>query len=953
MCRIPRARDYADERETRASQRSEVGDAHPLYVDEEALASKRAKPKVVGLDMESVADPLSGGASTLTGLDDDPLKAMQVNRDRDREFYHDEVVAAARAGTDTIDNGFVPWEARKAGILATYTTSESLTITTSFLASQARVPQDKVAARLEELGGEDEMQELANLSQKEYVNHIDTLNKKLVAAWEADERVKSLKIAIQAAKLLSDTTPVRFYPSKFTLVTEILDSFGNLVFDRILEKAEELAGKKIGTSFKAEQIEAAAKETCRNWFYKIASIRELLPRLYIEISIMRCYQFMQDGAYPEALRRLSKMLRGIGDPLVAIYARTYLTRRGYQVAPEIKDYVISGFQDVLFTCGQVSSKHFESDLQARMLTLQSYYELFSPALDWLLSCIAYRSPQTIYDLIIGMYEQHPPVALVLHHIMQSLSPEYISQHALQFVKLISSADETFARSKLYRKLGISLMLSPPAERHHLSILNDVWSVVTAIKDPAAYMEVAEVFIEFPVKHCQPSDVNRMLADVLAHVNDEARSYEKLAAQLASMMGKVLAHMHDFCVLFSMPNFMPVVDLFDGQVGVDVCKLILSTFARYQDATFDPVVVNGMFYVGKVVHDSVNALTFEDESRQIAKLLVAFVRKINFGRKFEAHLNFLVECRQAFVNLDAVVEALVLAANDLAMQALRMAGGKHSRKTGSFARACLAYCFITIPSIANVFTRLKLYLHCGQGAMLNNCLSQADSFFKTAITVCPEVPVLAELSNSIQATGPWFVEYLRQLTAALVCIPGHPQKGPFHLLMGLLTVVHRHEWEKNTDYQATVYMHMLPLFAAYAQDEPPYRFANVVTNEKLYGGDPAYFVEIATILNQLCDEVFKHLASLSNAPEPAVKRRQAQLAADFLNVLVSHFSFTPKMCSVALNLYRLAAAGLPANGQGYLKATLEHVRQRMDSGDQDEQEAAAALYARMASSGRAE
>jgi hypothetical protein len=55
--------------------------------------------------------------------------------------------------------------------------------------------------------------------------------------------------------------------------------------------------------------------------YCYASVQELVPRLYMELAILRCYHFLQKGPPVKQLRRLVGMCRGIGDPLVASYLR--------------------------------------------------------------------------------------------------------------------------------------------------------------------------------------------------------------------------------------------------------------------------------------------------------------------------------------------------------------------------------------------------------------------------------------------------------------------------------------------------------------------------------------------------------------------------------------------------------------------------------------------------------
>lgn len=49
------------------------------------------------------------------------------------------------------------------------------------------------------------MKEMLNLSQQDYVKKIDDMNKALCLAWDRDQKVKALKIAIQV-HLINNTS---------------------------------------------------------------------------------------------------------------------------------------------------------------------------------------------------------------------------------------------------------------------------------------------------------------------------------------------------------------------------------------------------------------------------------------------------------------------------------------------------------------------------------------------------------------------------------------------------------------------------------------------------------------------------------------------------------------------------------------------------------------------------
>lgn len=101
-------------------------------------------------------------------------------------------------------------------------------------------------------------------------------------------------------------------------------------------------------------VSGEVKETCLNWFYKIASIRELLPRLYLEIALLKSVSFLSQSEFNQTLLRLSQTIRGIGDPLVATYARCFLCRIGPTVSKN-STYLRENFNDFLFIYHTVSA----------------------------------------------------------------------------------------------------------------------------------------------------------------------------------------------------------------------------------------------------------------------------------------------------------------------------------------------------------------------------------------------------------------------------------------------------------------------------------------------------------------------------------------------------------------------------------------------------------------------
>nr|XP_046233365.1 VPS35 endosomal protein-sorting factor-like isoform X2 [Scatophagus argus] len=812
---------------------------------------------------------------------------------------------------EAVGPDFEPWSSKRGEILARFTTTEKLSINLFMGSDKGKAPSpgsavsEKVRTRLEELDDLEEgsQRELLNLSQQDYANRIEELNQSLKEAWAADQKVKALKIVIQCSKLLSDTSVIQFYPSKFVLITDILDTFGRLVYDRIYTMCSD--PRPLPDSFTVEDVNDTAKETCLNWFFKIASIRELLPRLYVEAAILKCNRFMNKSGIQETLPRLTAMIRGIGDPLVAAYTRAYLCRVGMEVAPHLKDCLNRNFFDLLSTFRQISGESVQNQLVLQKVEVPEYLTLYSPAINWILQCIAYRAPEPLLTEMMERCKKLGNNALLLNSVMRAFRPEFVAARATDFIGMIKDCDEAgFPKHLLFGSLGRSLTCADPPESERLTILNEAWKVITKVRNPQDYVNCAEIWVEFTCRHFTKREVNTILADVIKHMTPD-RAFEDAYPQLQSVISKILIYFHNFSVLFSMERFLPFLDMFQkDSVRVEVCRSIMEVFIKHQvEPTRDPVILNAMLHICKTMHDSVNALTLEDEKRSLALLIIGFIRMVSFGRDFEQQLSFCVEARATFSNLEPVLVQLIHTVNQLAMETSRVMRGSHSRKTAAFVRACAAYSFITIPSLSSIFSRLSLYLLSGQVALANQCLSQADAFLKAAVSILPEVPRSISVEGKLRSSESFLLDFINNFLATLLVVPDHPEHGVLYLVRGLLNMVQDYTWEDNSDAKVRVYISALPLLAAMSQESYLYAIPKVDSNETLYGGDPKFLSEINKLCETLIGQILDHLKALGRDEST---RRQSTLAFSLFGVLLAHGDLrNNKLSQLAVNLWNLS------------------------------------------------
>lgn len=691
------------------------------------------------------------------------------------------------------------WKVVKLNTLKKFSSKEGFKIFTEIDGEEEKKPV--TFSRLEQLEPKFKREEYSYVSQDAFISHIDMMTKEMNNAWEHEDRVKTLKLAIQVTKMLKDVLTQDYYPAVFVTLTNMLEHFGNLVYRRLKDMAFD---NPTGDMFLTSQVKEQAKDTAQNWFLKISCIRELQPRLYIELSLLKCYKFIWMDKFQQVLRRMAEQIRGIGNPVMAAYCAMFLSHVGLEASVKSKEYI----------------RILVEDISAVVSVLpKEKYKLCIPALEWIFYTLSYDSDKNslmeTLDNLMPSIKRQPDI---LRIILETFDSEVVIKNMDNIMPIITKLDKPVEYIPLLSMVIKAFVRAPPT-RNKVQLLNEIWTPITTAGEThiKQYLKASGSFIELLLTHYSLKEVESLLKDIILKISASKHTID-ITSEIAYIINLMIDKHGNIYTLLSIDNFLGLVDQFPFSKKTEICKRILEMLNKDNtvNTVNNPLMLHGIFVVCRVIHDGIllfdHAVEFID---RVQNVLCKVIRRINLGRDLEQHLNLLAEARASFADFEKVTEMLVYASLDIAMKAYKFVKGNHNLKTLAFVKASVSYAHITIPSLESSLIQTRLFLHAAQVALMNGLLGEAESLVKACISM---IPILNE-ENTLEQTE----NYIDSLIGLMVYLPDNPGSNigfltPAFGLINALSQVN----EKYSKLKLRLFTNLMMYIGTQHQDRLPFK-----------------------------------------------------------------------------------------------------------------------------------
>ncbi|CAJ0576545.1 unnamed protein product, partial [Mesorhabditis spiculigera] len=727
-----------------------------------------------------------------------------------------------------------PWRKKRSLILEKFGTSEKSSIQSPHsLKNDESIPQraqvrvhDRTAHRLEILEDMSGLKKLVDLSAHEFVQNLNELKEMLVLAWTNSKRVEALRLVTELSRALSAPNPPSLFPSHWVLATDVLDLFGTLVYDRLKEKADqerEAAGKlPLAANFSADDVPEKTREKAKHWFSKLEDIREVVPRLYVEASLVRTKRFFDPTGIRENLHRLAAGAGRILQPLPAAYARAYVSKISMLCDPADRAPHWRVLNDWMQTFGQQPS------------------ELMWPAAEWIIQCVSYDAHA--YGDLAPLWEycvQTDKRFFILPCFLKAVQPKYLGNHAIEALRIILNEG---ASAKEISAFGERLAETEVPEEARPVLLKNMWKAIVRLQSTSELAQCSAVWAALTARYFSLDELD-------AHPDEHA---DQLLVIVRCMAGH---RKSDAMKLLSLDSFTKIMDILrDDPHSSAAATAILEAFV----ANHAIGSCKDLKLASKICEITARLATFlyddEEEKERRTALVCQVLDRFSFSEDPERGLQWLVSCRASLAEMDGAIQHIVQLFQTLGLQVL--AHMKSGQAKANLMRACVANLQITIPSLPMADEQFEQALRAAHLALYANSLPQTDALLR----ICIE-----SLMDS-EADAAHFVAKLTHLLAFLVHVPDNPDKPPLYLFSAMLAVIDRRNWESTPVEHGASLVHCLDFLWAAGQAEYPTRFPSVQSNDELYGASDEFRESIGDLASHTLDRL---IPMLMREPTPLI------------------------------------------------------------------------------------
>lgn len=719
---------------------------------------------------------------------------------------------------------------------------------------------EKGRSRMDEL--ESSKQDFDVVTSGQFVEKMDVIKREMITKWDKEDKVGTLKIIIQCTKMLNDVFTPKFYTHKFLLISDILDNFAKLVYERVLKLSFGTKNHVDFSKINPTVGTQTAKDVVSNWIYKCICIRELLPRIYIDISFLGIFKFiMNNKELEKKILTIAQMISGISHPLVAFYVGMYLTKVVLQLFPKSKQF--------MYVLLRILSKfELDADMIKRLnyenITIQELRKVLDPCIEWVVYCSCKNMSGKDFKNLMKVYDDTKNYfilkGIIIHAPVKFLFNEDYLAYLFACFEIYNEEESVFLSTLVSQKILISDF---PIESVYIATM---WEKIKKTKDKAMLIDscglLGEILIKYHDEDIQEKffeevfDMFKNTFSVAATADLSPSEVQKYFAKVEVFLYGILTKITNYSGILSGDNFLFLLENFTPELKLNICNSIIKQIVQTKDQITDPYLSYSLIKIGRYIHDTIQVNTPKDKKKEIADIIIKLLYKIDFGVDFENYINFLTEARSYYTDLEDVMEVLITEAQKVAIQTYKIVRGKHNKKTLRFCKVCISYCQITIPCIFSIQTQLKLQLTTAQIALMNNLLSECDSLIRSIIGSI-EKQVLENLDKN---ESEFIINFTKALLGFMVLVPSDPE-NPFELIKMVLEIFSSELLQKTNLVKKTkmsIYPAAIKYLTTLMQNKLPYHIANVESNDEIFTGDENFEMEgreiIESIINQILTDV---------------------------------------------------------------------------------------------------